>query len=1148
MGDREVGGLEAEPKTVVLELLGPPRFRSGEVELPLAPRKPNQVVLLLAASAENACPSARLLDQIWDRDPDKPGMDSLKNAVYQVNRRCDEILGVRPIISRGGDGYALDLDAIEIDGSRFEAMVHEANRLDPEADAALQFRLASDALDLWRGDHPASGFQHLDTVETYARALEVHRLTARKSLFGAAMGLGRHDEVLAELTRTAVDHPFDESIQSSLMLALTRGGRQREAMEVYERLRRRLIDSAGIEPSPTVQHLQMQILTRHRDIVWRPPQPQADRQTASVRRESAATVPADLASLTRHHLAGRDGEMDLLMNDVGATATRLVVGPPGMGKSRLVAELAGRLTTLGKPVFYGRCRAERRAALEPIEQMIGATPTGRPAELQPEPQQGVRSLALTPDSDPVAELDRRIAAAVDALAERAGDDTVLIIEDAQWVDQATLDVVDRLEQQRGLPRLTVLLTCRPSALDDERGNEPLISWLDGRHWDRLDLGPLGEVAIGDLVSDALPERHLNRAAAVAKLVARSTGGVPLLVNEVLDSIEYESQKKRPFSLAHIEAVAPKTLTAAVHRRLLRLDDDAREVIKAAAVGGSRFELDVVARVVGRSQDETAGLLDVSVAESLITETRGVLGSYEFAHELLRNAVLAEVGVNHRARLHRRFADAVDVLRGPASDFDRAVHLLGALPLGEPGEVVEAALRAAGQAARRFDVDEAIGLLHRTLTAVRETSVSDASTSDLLTALAAVQSWGGEPAAAKVAVSEAVDVARRAEDPDRFASAVLSAGPNHRVVLSDDRLDLLVEARDRLSQREPSALSVSIEANLLGESLLPGRPVDLASAPAELLRLAREVGDPKALLDALFACHSAAKPQADAATRTRLSDQIVELSESAPDFPSQLCGGLGCRLYDLVAEGRLQAAARTADRLATLARDVSLPRYQWRAMVVQSALLRMSGRFDEADALSVEALTVGRSFDSGDAEVVFGMQLRETMRHTGTPAALVDPLRRVAALNQTPIVQLLLVDALLADDSQREAEVIWSELRDHVVQPPVQELWLPTVALAGELAANAFDDGDLAETVLDALTPFSGQWVPVGVPLASWGPVDVYLGVLAAHLGQGPGANRYFDRASDQSKRAGATTWSTWIEGVRPDTASDGNYRPFTDDK
>jgi DNA-binding SARP family transcriptional activator len=98
---------------------------------------------VLAANPQSAASAARLLDQIWDRDPDRQGMDLLKNAVYQLNRKFESELGVRPVSSKGSD-YLIDRDAVVLDAAVFEDMV---DRIDEyrSADPSLLYRWATEA-------------------------------------------------------------------------------------------------------------------------------------------------------------------------------------------------------------------------------------------------------------------------------------------------------------------------------------------------------------------------------------------------------------------------------------------------------------------------------------------------------------------------------------------------------------------------------------------------------------------------------------------------------------------------------------------------------------------------------------------------------------------------------------------------------------------------------------------------------------------------------------------------------------------------------------------------------------------------------------------------------------------------------------------
>ncbi len=1150
----EGGAVGPAPAGAVdLEVLGPVRARRGDDILDLGSNKPHQLLIVLAVSPELLASSNRLVEEVWGREDDhRKAMDRLKNAVWQLNKAFEKTFDRRPVTSRGTDGYELDREVVTVDARRFLEASEAARRAAGAGDVAEAYRLATEALTWWRDEEAYAGYDHLPVVVDHVAVLTSERVATIKVRIDAAIELGRHLEILPELERLVDADPDDEQLASSYALALARSGRRREALQAVERLRERLNDS-GVGLSPDLQRLQLQILSSDQRV-FQPSRHDADRN-----RPVATPVPGALAALGAAPFHGRDAELAAAVelidpasvaraDGAGGAGGRpqpvVVVGEPGMGKTRFLAALAAQLAGDGRRVLYGRCRRDDTTALGDLRDFADLGPVDGPEPVAAATGGETRpGLSVAVDVDPGPWLDRRIDRAVDALAGVVGDDApVLLLDDVQWADRASLSALDRLGERAAVPP-TMVFAGRPETTDladggagEGAGDDGMLPWrssmaavarwLAEHEWRPVELGPLDDAAVAELVAEVMPSREQHRAPAVAQLIQANGHGVPLLVNEMVQAVQAEVALGRPFTLGHIQAAAPKSLQAAVHGRMLRLGRDAADVVKAAAVAGPVIELEILARVAGRDEDDTAALLDHGVAERLIVESSdGVLGRYHFAHELLREAVLGEIGRNLRARLHRRFAEVIAERGVEGQPGERANHLVGALPLVDPDDAVATTLDAAQGSVARFDVDGAIGLLTRALDALDGLDVPEHRICDLLIALGAVQTWGGELSAAAHSLAAAVEASRRMDDPVRLADAVLATGPDHRVVFdTGGRLGLLREAHDRLSADEPTPVAIKVEAALLGESLLPGRPAQPVGPPADLVARARAVGDRSAVLEALFAAHSAAKADPDADARARCVDEIVALSTDDPAFTRQLCGGLGCRAYDEISLGRFEAAAATAERLGHLGEHHSMPRYRWRAAVVDSALHRLAGRFDEADARALEAQTVGQSFDPADAGVVFGMQLHETMRHRGRLGSLVEVLERTVDDDSPPVARLLVIQALAADDDLYNAERRWAVERDAVIDPALQELWLPAVALAAELATTAIPDPDAAVAIERTLTPFAGQWVPVGVPVAVWGPVDLYLGLLAALLGRSGAAEARLRSAEAQCRAAGSAPW------------------------
>jgi hypothetical protein len=200
------------------------------------------------------------------------------------------------------------------------------------------------ALDLWHGQ-PFEGLRsaYLDAERTY---LERLRLTAMEAYTSWQIDLGRHAEVIVELTRGVQADPLHEGISARLMLALYRSGEQAEALAVYRAIRRRLVEEIGVEPGPRLQLLHRQILTADPALDGPPSLENADPPSASApvsTRPRPAQLPADLPDF-----AGRTAQTARLLallrpHPEGAPVVAVVGGMAGVGKSALAVHAAHQL-------------------------------------------------------------------------------------------------------------------------------------------------------------------------------------------------------------------------------------------------------------------------------------------------------------------------------------------------------------------------------------------------------------------------------------------------------------------------------------------------------------------------------------------------------------------------------------------------------------------------------------------------------------------------------------------------------------------------------------------------------------------------------------------------------------------------------------
>jgi DNA-binding SARP family transcriptional activator len=238
-------------------ILGPLEVLDDGAPVTLAGRNQRALLTLLLLHANEAVSNERLVDQLWGEHPPRTATTSLQNTVVQLRK----LLGPGLLMTRP-TGYVLELDADQLDLTRFEQCVREARSAEPEERA----RLLREALALWRGSALAD-----HELETFAQS-EIHRLEdlrlgVLEERIAADLELRADAELASEIETLVRGHPLRERLRSHLMLSLYRCGRQAEALSAYHDARRTLLDELGIEPGPELQALYGSILRQERSLV-----------------------------------------------------------------------------------------------------------------------------------------------------------------------------------------------------------------------------------------------------------------------------------------------------------------------------------------------------------------------------------------------------------------------------------------------------------------------------------------------------------------------------------------------------------------------------------------------------------------------------------------------------------------------------------------------------------------------------------------------------------------------------------------------------------------------------------------------------------------------------------------------------------------
>jgi predicted ATPase/class 3 adenylate cyclase len=233
-------------------ILGPLDVVSDGQTLDLGGQKQRALLVLLLLNANRPVARERLVEALWEDEPPA----TAHKAVHVHVSHLRKLLGSGRLL-RQAPGYSLRVDQGELDLERFEALRQEGK--------------LREALALWRGP-PLAEFAHQRFAQREIARLEELRLACLEERLEADLAEGRHADVVAELDSLVHEHPLRQRLRAQLMLALHRSGRDAEALESYQDVRRALVEELGIEPSRELRELQQAILRQDPALAVTAPQ------------------------------------------------------------------------------------------------------------------------------------------------------------------------------------------------------------------------------------------------------------------------------------------------------------------------------------------------------------------------------------------------------------------------------------------------------------------------------------------------------------------------------------------------------------------------------------------------------------------------------------------------------------------------------------------------------------------------------------------------------------------------------------------------------------------------------------------------------------------------------------------------------------
>ncbi len=1107
-------------------------------------RKLRAVLAALALRLGSDVPPDALVGLVWGEDAPRGAHGTLHSYLSGLRRVLEPGLGPREkpqVLLTSDHGYRLAVRREQVDAHRFADEVRTLHRVLAPLDSQLTAGPSPDwpsrdevvesvdrveeLLGLWTGEAYAD-LPDGPEVALERTTLDQLRLNAEEARVLGLLALGDHAVVVAATEEATARYPLRERVWALHALALTRSGRQAEALAALRHIRTVLGDELGLDPGQELRDLEQAVLVQAPALhEW---------LRTPVTTNGGPTVPAATAAprppagvAPGWSTVGREAEEAALLGvldraEAGSPATALLVGEPGIGKSRLVARIADAARERGFRVATGRCSQDDGApTLWPWSQALREL--SRDGELD-SPVEQVLSGAPAGDAEGAENeaFRARQVLAQEVTSRSTIEPVLLVLDDLHWADTASLKVLRHLVASAAPGHHLALVATRrrqPEPTGDlaEVGEE-----LARHHVTRLDLSGL-----------TLPE-----AAALVDAVAGS--GVP---PEVVTDWHTRSGGNPFFlvELARLDArdstTVPATVRDVIVRRLQDLPEPTRELLLLAAVLGRRFSLDLLAAVADEPVEGVDEVLVPARRAGLVEDPEA--GTVAFTHALTRDAVLTTTSPSRLARLHAQVAHALaddTVSAGLVSREERvaelARHWLAAGPT-HVGRAWRAAADAAALARRTFSWVEAEELVSAALDAHRRDPLgTTAERIDLLLTRARDCRPLAEWDQVLPCAAEAIALARREEDLPRLAAAAAATTDGSvwmpqmwREVPEDTIEDLrwglaeLAHADSPERCRVMLALAVMLYYD-------PDGQAELHALAEEGVAMARRLGDPGLLGWATLAAWKALWTPAHAELRLELARECLAATREAADPDAEavawiLLTGSLLELGDR--EGYLEAAAATARLAARRRNSYAVVALRWIELSLASL------RRDDAEvgrvAAELHALRPRRN-PGLEALHLMGIHLVSRLWDERI-AEVVDPIAEAIAVSGDDLAEDVLVLAL-ARTGDRD------RLRAQLTTPvshPVDNWGSPSTWCTLAEAAAVAGDVRLAEETVMLLTPLRGRMALSGISTLM-GPVAGFLALALATAGRRQEAAEAADLALAQSAEWGFSAYAAWLAAHR----------------
>jgi class 3 adenylate cyclase len=852
-------------------------------------------------------------------------------------------------------------------------------------------------------------------------------------------------------------------------------------------------------------------------------------------------LPALLRSVPPVKYVGRVEERAALEEAIklaraGQRQVVLLSGEPGIGKTRLSSYAARDAHAEGFAVVWGACTEELAVPYEPwiavCAQLVESAPVellgrhverhkGELARLARNLEGRVPDLAAPQSSDPETErflLFNAVAGLLGEVAEMLP--LCVVLDDLHWADAQSLALLKHLLRSSEQGSLQVIVTYRDSDLGKDHPLTGVLADLRSLQGvQRIALHGLGANEVAEIMTAVAGHELPAGGIELAGQIAAETDGNPFFVGEILLGLSESgalvfNEDTQRWSIDTSSGIAlPESVREVIERRVERLDPQATELLKQAAVIGRVFNVELLSACSDLAEGPLLDHLESAVAASLLTESTERVGEFSFVHALIDQTLYDGMGATRRARMHLRVAEALEELYGANPDehlAELALHWRLAAVSVDKAKAADYALKAGQRALESLAPAEALKLFADAVELGGD--ANSRARCEALIGLGGAQLQTGS-AEYRETLLEASRIACALEDAELAARAALANNRGYSSVIGDVDGERLSAIERALTLDDPPHPGRRARLVALQAAELLWHP-DFARRWAladEAVSMARETGDARTRAEVLrWACDAYSSAR-NVERRTALHEELLSCAAAAGD-PALEFWAHQQGVYIYVECGSLARARAVLERTNQIAEDLGQPTMKWFAAFTAAAFDLLCGDLAAAERIAELAFAIGRDAGQQDAALIYGAQLVFIRVYQGRGHEVLAMLENVRAYPAIVAWRAGLASDLCWLNRREEAEEILKQAArdrfEHVL-PGQSEL---TALLLYADAAVQTNDVDAAAILRDLIKPWSDQVDFNGV--MTCGYARMWLGLLAAVLGENDQADRDLAIACD----------------------------------